>query len=145
MIASNSLLSVANRSQRFLIDSFHPHSHAHSTAPQYRRHSRRASVYLNNRLSAELSPLATSPPIDHIDKLKAYDWEDDSESRIGLKNKVSSSPILMSRVSSSSLAATMVEMKNSGSISTVLGLLLHSLADGIALGQSLLSVTVILA
>ncbi|KAL8293763.1 hypothetical protein RQP46_000464 [Phenoliferia psychrophenolica] len=109
----------------YLIDTINPHSHPVHPARASPRH--RASLYRTPSSLAELEPLSV-PRSDQPDSPRSsFDWDDEAG-----PSPPTSSP---SPGSSKPKSRT----PRNSSLSTVIGLLAHSLADGISLGAASVS------
>ncbi|KAK4701151.1 solute carrier family 39 (zinc transporter), member 9, partial [Phenoliferia sp. Uapishka_3] len=117
----------------YLIDTLHPHTTPAHPPRSGSRH--RASLYRTPSSLAELEPLSVShsyglPSDAHETESprQSFDW--DAESR-----PTSPAP----NTPSQPLSASSPRSYSSSSLSTVIGLLAHSLADGISLGAASIS------
>lgn len=116
---------------RYIIDTVNPHSHP---APRPSSHRHRASLYRSPSTLAELEPLSAprSFPNDPAESPRSsFDWDDETGP--------SSTPSPSASPSPGSKAKVQSHAPHNSSLSTVIGLLAHSLADGISLGAASVS------
>ncbi|KAM0756558.1 Zip-domain-containing protein [Meredithblackwellia eburnea MCA 4105] len=122
----------------YIIDTFSPHAHSEAIRPS---RTKRASLYRSVSSISELEPLSVSHSLSHQHDSHvreesptrlSFDWDTEEMS-------TPTSPALNSAPASASPSSA--SRRPNTSLSTVIGLLAHSLADGISLGAASISGT----